>query len=304
VGRLVYTQWLNPAGGIVADLTVTRLAEDDFLVVASDLIHRRVEPLIRRETQPDEVVVVTDVTSAYTLLTVQGPRSRDLLARLSDADLSNEEFPYLTSRPIHVGYAPVIASRVTYVGELGWELYTPTEYALGLYDDLLATGADLGVRPVGMAAMAGLRLEKGYRDIGIDLDNMDNPIEAGLAFAVAWDKPGGFNGREALLRAKAAGPPTTRIVGVRLLDPDVDLFGNEPVLADGEWAGYVRAAAYGHTVGAAVGLAEVSCDEGVTTDWLRGREFTIRTGHGDMSAVVQAAPFYDPDRLRIRDVPA
>jgi glycine cleavage system aminomethyltransferase T/glycine/D-amino acid oxidase-like deaminating enzyme len=302
IGRLVYTQWLNEAGGIVADLTVTRLDMDDFLVVASDLIHRRVEPLIRRETRPDEVAVVTDVTSAYTLLTVQGPLSRDLLARLSDADLSNEAFPYLTSRPIQVGYAPVIASRVTYVGELGWELYAPTEYALGLYDDLLSAGADLGVRPVGMAAMSGLRLEKGYRDIGIDIDNMDNPLEAGLGFAVAWDKPGGFNGREALLRAKAAGPPTTRVMGVRLLDPDVDLFGNEPVLAEGAWAGYVRAAAFGYTIGAAVGLAEISCDRGVTADWLREREFTIRTAQGDLPAVVQAAPFYDPDRLRIRDV--
>jgi 4-methylaminobutanoate oxidase (formaldehyde-forming) len=161
VGRLVYTQWLNPAGGIVADLTVTRLAEDDFLVVASDLIHRRIEPAIRRESTAGETVVVTDVTSAYTLLAVQGPRSRELLSRLTDADLSNAAFPYLTSQHIQVGYAPVIASRVTYVGELGWELYVPTEYAVGVYDDLMAVGSDLGVRPVGMAAMSGLRLEKG-----------------------------------------------------------------------------------------------------------------------------------------------
>ena len=207
VGRLVYTQWLNPAGGIDADLTVTRLSEDDFLVVASDLIHRRVAPMIRRECRDDETVIVTDVTSGYTLLTVQGPLSRELLSRLTDADLSNDAFPYLTSRPIHVDYAPVIASRVTYVGELGWELYVPTEYGLGTYDRLLEVGADLGVRPVGMAAMSGLRLEKGYRDMGVDIDNTDNPLEAGLGFAVAWDKPGGFVGRDALLDVPQPGAP-------------------------------------------------------------------------------------------------
>ena len=301
VGRLVYTQWLDPAGGIVADLTVTRLAEDDFLVVASDLIHRRIEPSIRRECRADETVVVTDVTSAYTLLAVQGPRSRALLSRLTQADLSNAAFPYLTSQHIHVGYAPVIASRVTYVGELGWELYVPTEYALGVYDDLLAAGSDLGVRPVGMAAMSGLRLEKGYRDMGIDIDNTDTPLEAGLGFAVAWDKDGGFIGRDALLAARSQGPPRRRVVGVKLTDPQTDLFGNEPVLADGVWAGYVRAAAFGHTVGAAVGLAEVAAPDGVDAEWLDSHEFTIRTGQGDLPAIVQLPPFYDPKRLRILD---
>ena len=301
VGKLVYTQWLNPAGGIVADLTVTRLAEDDFLLVASDLIHRRIEPSIRRECRTNETVVVTDVTSAYTLLAVQGPRSRELLSRLTEADLSNDAFPYLTSQHIHVGYAPVIASRVTYVGELGWELYIPTEYALGVYDDLITAGSDLGVRAVGMAAMSGLRLEKGYRDMGIDIDNTDTPLEAGLGFAVAWDKAGGFIGRDALLAARSQGPPRRRLVGVRLTDSQTDLFGNEPVLADGAWVGYVRAAAFGHTVGAAVGLAEVTAPDGVDASWLGSHEFTIRTGQGDLPAQVQLPPFYDPKRLRILD---
>jgi glycine cleavage system aminomethyltransferase T/glycine/D-amino acid oxidase-like deaminating enzyme len=301
VGRLVYTQWLNRVGGIEADLTVTRLSEDDFLVVASDLIHRRVAPMIRRECRDEETVVVTDVTSGYTLLTVQGPRSRELLARLTEADLSNDAFPYLTSRPIHVDYAPVLASRVTYVGELGWELYVPTEYGLGTYDRLLEVGADLGVRPVGMAAMSGLRLEKGYRDMGIDIDNTDNPLEAGLGFAVAWDKPGGFVGRDALLDFRAQGPPRKRVVSVRLTGPEPDLYGNEPVLADGAWVGYVRAAAFGHTVGSAVGLAEVENADGVSLEWLRDQGFTIRTSAGDLPAVVQTQPFYDARRLRILD---
>ena len=127
IGRLVYTQWLNTAGGIATDLTVTRLGEEKFLVVTSDLIHRRVEPMIRRETRSDEVVVVTEITSGTTLLSVQGPKSRTLLSRLTDADLSNEAFPYLSAQQIHVGYAPVLAVRVTYLGELGWELHIPAE---------------------------------------------------------------------------------------------------------------------------------------------------------------------------------
>ena len=228
-GRLVYTQWLNEAGGIVADVTVTWLEPEKFLVIASDLIHRRIEPLIRRATRPGEFLTVTDVTSGTTLLSVQGPASRTLIGRLTDADLSNEAFPYLSARQIHVGYAPVLAIRVTYVGELGWELHVPAEYATGVYDDLVAAGDDLGFRLVGLSAMSSLRLEKGYRDMGVDIDNTDNPLEAGLGFAVAWDKPGGFTGREALLVAREQGPPRHRVVSLLAEDPAADLFGNEPV---------------------------------------------------------------------------
>lgn len=299
VGRLVYTQWLNPAGGIIADVTVTRLGDEKFLVVASDIIHRRIEPLIRRQRRADEIVTVTDVTSGTTLLTVQGPASRELISRLTDADLSNEAFGYLSARQIHVGYAPVLAMRVTYVGELGWELHVPTEYAAGVYDDLLAAGADLGIRPVGLSAMGSLRLEKGYRDMGIDIDNTDNPIEAGLGFAVAWDKPGGFVGRDALLAARADGPPKQRVVGLMVESADADLFGNEPVFLDGAWAGYVRAAAYGYTVGGPVALAQVTCPAGVTAQWLKEGDFRVRTDAGEWPARLQIAPFYDPRRLRI-----
>ncbi len=300
IGRIVYTQWLNDAGGIVADVTVTWLEPERFLVVASDVIHRRIEPLIRRETRPGEFVTVTDVTSGTTLLSVQGPRSRQLISRLTDADLSDRAFPYLCARQVHVGYAPALAVRVTYVGELGFELHVPAEYGLGVYDDLLAAGADLGVRPVGLAAMTSLRLEKGYRDFGVDIDNTDNPIEAGLAFAVAWDKPGGFTGREALRKARAEGVPRHRVVSLLVPDPAADLFGNEPLLRGGERVGYVRAAAFGHTVGGPVGLAQVTCPDGVTSDWLAAGGFTVRGGAGhDLRARLQFAPFYDPQRLRI-----
>ena len=299
LGRIVYTQWLDEAGGIVADLTVTWLEPEKFLVVVSDVIHRRIEPLIRRASRPGEILTVTDVTSGTTLMSVQGPASRELIGRLTDADLGNEPFPYMTARNIHVGYAPVLAIRVTYVGELGFELHVPAEYAAGVYDDLAAAGRDLGFAPVGLSAMSGLRLEKGYRDFGVDIDNTDNPLEAGLSFAVAWDKPGAFIGRDALLRARAEGPPRHRVVGLLAEDPAVDLFGNEPVRRDGEWVGYVRAAAYGHTVGGAVGLAQVACADGVTGEWLKGGEFRVQTGAGDVPVQLQIAPFYDPQRLRI-----
>ncbi len=298
-GRIVYTQWLNTAGGIVADLTVTRLADEKFLVVASDIIHRRVEPLIRRQTREGEFVTVTDVTSGTTLLTVQGPASRELISALTDAELGSDTFPYLSARQMHIGYAPVLALRVTYVGELGWELHVPAEYAAGVYDDLMAAGADLGVRPVGLAAMSSLRLEKGYRDLGVDIDNTDNPIEAGLGFAIAWEKPGGFIGRDALLAARAAGPPRQRVVGLVVQDASADLFGNEPVFLSGSRVGYVRAAAYGYTVGGPVALAQVTCPDGVTAEWLKSGTFTVRGDTAEWPARLAIPPFYDPQRLRI-----
>ena len=300
-GRLVYTQWLNEAGGIVADVTVTWLEPEKFLVIASDLIHRRIEPLIRRATRPGEFLTVTDVTSGTTLLSVQGPASRTLIGRLTDADLSNEAFPYLSARQIHVGYAPVLAIRVTYVGELGWELHVPAEYAAGVYDDLADAGRDLGFRLVGLSAMSSLRLEKGYRDMGVDIDNTDNPLEAGLGFAVAWDKRGGFTGRDALLEAREQGPPRHRVVSLLAEDPAADLFGNEPLYLGDEWVGYVRAAAYGYTVGGAVGLAQVECTDGVTAGWLKNGDFRVRTPAGDVPVRLQTAPLHDPQRLRILD---
>jgi heterotetrameric sarcosine oxidase gamma subunit len=299
VGRVVYTQWLDSSGGIQADLTVTRLGADRFLVVASDVIHRRVAAMIRRATEPGEHAYVTDVTSASVLLSVQGPRSRELLQRLTPADLSNEAFGYLTARFIELDYARVLAARVTYVGELGFELHVPTEYAPALYDTLMAAGADLGVSPVGLAAMGGLRLEKGYRDFGVDIDNTDNPLTVGLGFTVAWDKPGGFVGRDALVALRGAGPRPGAMVSLLLDDPQVQLFGNEPVLVDGAWVGYVRAAGYGHTLGGAVGLAVVEYADGVTEDWLATTKFTVDCAEQPVGARLSLRPLYDPSRARI-----
>jgi len=299
VGRIVYTQWLDPKGGIVADLTVTRLAEDRFLVVAGDIIERRVEAMLRRATQDGEHAYVTNVTSGSAILSVQGPKSRELLQRLTDADLSNAGFPYLTARTIHVGYARVLAARVTYVGELGWELHVPTEYAVSLYDTILEAGHDLGVRPIGLAALGSLRLEKGYRDMGVDIDNTDNPFDVGLGFTVAMDKPGDFVGREALAAIRDARPRNKRMVQLLASDPASMLYGNEPLYEGERWIGYVRAAAYGYTLGGAVGLADIENPGGVTPDWLKSGDFSARTPAGPIELKLSLQPLFDPKRERI-----
>jgi 4-methylaminobutanoate oxidase (formaldehyde-forming) len=300
VGRVVYTQWLNGRGGIEADLTVTRLGEGRFLVVVTDLVHRRIAPWIERHAPEGAHVTVTDVTSGTTLLTVQGPRSRELLQRLTSADLSNDAFPYLTAREIDVHYARVLAMRVTYVGELGWELHIPAEFSLTVYDALMEAGADLGYRNVGLGAMNSLRLEKAYRDYGLDIDNTDTPLDVGLGFAVAWDKPGGFIGREALLARRHAGPPRRRLAQFLLEDPEPLLHGGEPILRDGRWLGHIRAGAYGHTLGGAVGLGMIEEAAGIPVEVIQGGRFEIDIAGSRYPARASLRPLYDPDRLRIK----
>jgi 4-methylaminobutanoate oxidase (formaldehyde-forming) len=299
VGRVVYTQWLDDRGGIVADVTVTRLAEDQYVVISGDTIHRRVSAWIRRQTRAGEFLTVTDVTSGTSLLSVQGPRSRDLLQRLSPDDWSDAAFPYLTARKVELGYTPLWALRVTYVGELGWDLLVPTEFGATLYDQLREAGADLGFRPTGVGALETMRLEKAFRDMGHDIDSTDTPLEAGLGFAVAWDKPGGFVGRDALLEQRAAGPPSRRLVNVLLTSPDHDLVGDEPVYWDGAPVGHVRSGGFGHSLGAACGIAAVARDEGFTAADLAAGSFEIDVAGTRVPAQVSLKTFFDPERTRI-----
>ncbi|MGI9197683.1 MAG: FAD-dependent oxidoreductase [Candidatus Nanopelagicales bacterium] len=298
VGAVVYTQWCNERGGIEADLTVTRLDQDAFMVIVSDVSHRRVERMLRDEVGDGEFATVTDMTAAYCLLTVQGPRSRELLQRVSPDDLSEAAFPYLTSRDIEVGYSRVRALRVTYVGELGFELLIPSDQAVSVWRVLEEAGADLGFRPVGLAALHGLRLEKAYRDYGVDIDVTDTPVSAGLAFAVAWDKPTAFRGREALERLRA--DRTSRLVPLRVDDPVPLLHGGEPVHKDGVRVGHLQVGGFGHTLGTSVGLATVDRSEGVTGDWLASGGFQVIVNGTAYPATLQFAPFYDPDRSRVR----
>ena len=297
IGRVVYTQWCNDRGGIMADLTVTRLDEERFMVVVSDVSHRRVERMLLDEVRDGEFATVTDITAGMVILSVQGPNSRELLSRVSPDDLSNEALPYLTGKEIEVGYSRVLALRVTYVGELGYELYVPADQAASVWETLEAAGADLGLKPVGLGALHSLRLEKGYRDYGVDIDNTDTPVSAGLAFAVAWDKPTAFRGKAALEALRT--DRTSRLVGVLLHDPEPVLHGGEPVKKDGVWVGYLQVGAFGFTLGAPVGLATIDRPEGVTADWLAEPGFEVVVAGVPYRATLSLRPFYDPERSRI-----
>jgi glycine cleavage system aminomethyltransferase T/glycine/D-amino acid oxidase-like deaminating enzyme len=303
-GVVTYTQWLNAHGRLEADLTVTKLTEERFLVVVTDTMVRHAETWMRRNLPADAHAFVTDVTSAYAQLNVQGPQSRALLQKLTSADLANEAFPFRTAREIDIGLARVLCIRITYVGELGYELYIPAEQAAHVYDRLIETGAALGLTHAGLRALSSLRLEKGYRDYGHDIDNTDDPYEAGLGFAVDLAKPGGFIGREALLERRAGGPPTRRLVQVLVKDPEPLMFHAELVHRDGVPVGYVRAASYGHTLGGAVGLVMIEPKAPVKAPvderYLEGGEWQVEIAGKLYPARVSARPLYDPGMRRIR----
>lgn len=298
-GRITYTQWLDDEGGILADLTVTRLAADDFLVVASDTARGRVEGLLRRAVG-DAAVTVEDVTTDLALLTVQGPASRATLeAAAPGVDWSGAGFAFRDARRLVLAGADVLAVRITYLGELGWELYVPADRATRVWDAVLASGAAHGIRPVGLRALSSLRMEKAYRDFGHDIDNTDDVWGVGLGFAVALDKPGGFTGREATLAGKERGTPHERLVQVLLDDPEPLLFHAEPVLRDGVVVGYVRAASYGWTLGGAVGLAFVGGDGPVTPQWLADGTWEVDVAGARHPARVSLRPLYDPTSARV-----
>jgi 4-methylaminobutanoate oxidase (formaldehyde-forming) len=297
-GRLVYTQMLNTSGGIEADLTVTRLAADSFLVVTSAAASTHNSHWIRRHLG-EARAVLTDVTSSEVVLGVMGPRSRKLLARLTDADLSNAAFPFLSSREIWLASAPVRAARVTYVGELGWELYVPTEFAGAVYDAVVAAGDELGLRHAGYHAMDSLRIEKAYRSWGHDLGCEDTPLEAGLGFAVRLDKRAAFVGRDALL-AQREKPPARRLLVFVLDDPEPFLYHDEPIWRDGALVGRIASGAYGHTLGRAVGLGWVGHPDGVTEAYVTSGRWEIEIACERHSARAQLAPPYDPKSLRVR----
>jgi 4-methylaminobutanoate oxidase (formaldehyde-forming) len=299
-GLITYTQWLNEGGTLEADLTVTKLDEDRFWVVASDTAHLHAETWMRRHLTDDTHAFVTDVTSGFAQLNVQGPRSRELLAAVTDADMSNDAFPFRAAREIAIGYARVLCIRITYLGELGYELYIPTEQATHVYDRLIEAGQATDLRHAGLKALASLRMEKGYRDYGHDIDNTDSVLEAGLGFAVDLDKPGGFIGRDAVLAKKAEGPLTRRIVQILVHDPEPMLFHAEPVWRAGKPVGYVRAASYGFTVGGAVGLVMVEAGEPLNQAYVEGADWEVEIAGRCYPATASIRPLYDPQMLRVK----
>ncbi len=297
VGRVVYTQWLNDRGGIEQDLTVTRLAEDRFMVVSGSGAPIRDATHLRRALR-DKDAVFSDITEEVTMLGVMGPNSRTLLSDLTETDLSNEAFPFGSAKHIEVAGHPVLALRVTYVGELGWELYVPWDEAGSVFDALVDKGSTHGLSHAGYHAMNSLRLEAGYRHWGHDISDEDTPLEAGLGFAVAWDKPGGFIGREALL-AKREGPIRRRLVQFRLEHPELMLYHDEPIYRDGTLVGRTMSGAWSYTENRCLAMGYVSHQDGVDRAHVDSGTFEIEVAGERVPATASLRPFYDP-RPRVR----
>jgi 4-methylaminobutanoate oxidase (formaldehyde-forming) len=299
-GVITYTQWLNEGGKLEADLTVTKLDDERFWVVASDTAHRHVETWMRRHAPADSHFFVTDVTSGYAQINIQGPRARDVMQAVTTEDLSNQAFPFRTAREIDIGFARALCVRITYLGELGYELYIPAEQATHVYDRLVEAGERFGLRHAGLKALASLRMEKGYRDYGHDIDNTDSVLEAGLGFAVDLKKPGGFIGKDAVLAKKAEGPLKRRLMQVLVKDPEPMMFHAEVLRRNGKPVGYVRAASYGFTVGGAVGLAMIEAGETLDQAYLDGGTWEVEIAGKRYPATPSLKPLYDPEMKRIK----
>jgi 4-methylaminobutanoate oxidase (formaldehyde-forming) len=292
---------LDDRGGYEADVTVTRLAHDEYLWVTSSGAVLRDLDHITKQTPRDAHAVAVDVTSSYAVFGVMGPASRALLQGMSRTDLSHEAFPFATSREIDLGPYTVRATRITYVGELGWELYVPVEFAVGVHELLTAAGTEHGLADAGYYAINSLRLEKGYRAIGSDLTAEYNPVEAGLLFACKLKKDIPFRGREAVEAARAEGP-RRRLVSFVLDDPEPMMWGGELVLRDGVAVGQVTSAAWGATLGACVGLAYIHHPDGapVTRDFLTSGTYETDIGAELHPATVHLRAPYDPGFSRVR----
>ena len=299
IGSTVYTGLLNARGTYESDLTVARLGADRFMLVTGTAQATRDADWIRRHVAEDARATLIDVTSAYAVLAVMGPRARDLLARLTKAPLGNEAFRFGAIREIGIGYATALASRRSYVGELGFELYVPTEYAGGVYDALMEAGTELGVRNAGYYAIESLRLEKGYRAWGRELTPDYNPFEAGLSFAVKLAK-GDFIGRDTLI-AVSKKPPARRLLSFVALSPDTPIAqGGELILRDGEPVGEVTSAAYGHTVGGIVALGYAATGGARVDDAWLAAPFEIDIAGERVAVRASLKASYDPAGARMK----
>lgn len=296
-GRITYTQMLNARGGIECDLTVTRLSETAFLLVVPAATLQRDLVWLRRHLG-GRFAVITDVSAAEAVIPVMGPRARDLMARVSPDDLSDAAHPFGLAREIELGMTLARAHRVTYVGELGWELYVPTDQAAHVFETLVEAGEPLGLRLCGLHAMDSCRIEKAYRHFGHDITDEDHVLEAGLGFAVKTGK-GDFIGREAVLRKRETGL-TRRLMQFRLRDPEPQLFHNEPILRDGRIVGQLSSGNYGHTLGAAIGLGYVPCRPDETPDEMLAGDYAIDVAGRIVAAEASLRPLYDPVSARVR----
>ena len=297
-GRGVYTQWLNERGGIEADLTVTRLASDEFWVVTSAASQTRDWAWLRRACRGHSVEI-SDITDDWSVLGVMGPHSRNLLQTISNFDLSNGSCPFGSMNLINIAGVACNALRMSYVGELGWELYVPANQATSVYEEIIASGDSFGLRHAGFHAMNSLRLEAGYRHWGHDISDEDTPLEAGLGFAVAWQKPGGFIGREALLAQKEQ-PRAKRLIQLRIEDPELISYHDDPIFRDGVYVGRTTAGMWSHTQDRCLSMAYLDNPSGVDQSWLDSGDWQIEIGTRRRAVTPSIKSFYDPANQRVR----
>lgn len=295
-GRLTYTQLLNSRGGIEADLTVARLAEDHFYIVTGTGFRTHDFGWIA-DHLPQGDVILTDITEDWGTLSLMGPKARDVLARVTDADVSNAGFPFGHVRELSIAGAVCRALRVTYVGELGWELHVPLAATGAVFDALMAAGAGEGIRPLGYRAIESLRLEKGYRAWAADITPNDTPVEAGLGWAVKLGRDMDFLGRAAL---EAAGPLTKRLAGFVVEDAAAVLVGRETILRDGVAVGYLTSGGFGYTVGAPIGYGYVRNADGVSDDFLTAGRYELVIANEVVPARIALGPLYDPANARVK----
>jgi 4-methylaminobutanoate oxidase (formaldehyde-forming) len=296
VGKIVYTQFLNNKAGIEADVTVTRLSETVFLVV-TPAATRLADQVWMQRNIGDHNVVITDVTAGEGVIAVMGPNARKLLQAVSPNDFSNDVNPFGTAQEIELGMGMARVHRVTYVGELGWEVYVSSDMAAYAFEVLHAAGQDMGIKLCGMHMMDAGRIEKGFRHFGHDITSEDHVLEAGLGFAVKTDKPA-FIGRDAVLRKKDEGL-NSRLVQFKLTDPEPLLYHNEPVMRDGEVVGYLSSGVYGHHMGAAMGMGYVPC-KGETVAEVLASTYEIDVMGTRIKAEASLKPFYDPKSERVK----
>ncbi len=298
IGKVVYTQMLNERGGIEADITVTKLSPDRFFIVTAGANALRDYDYIERHIPEGAHAFLADMSSAYGMLGVMGPNARKLMEKVTDADLSNEGFPYGTAREISVGYATPLAVRMSYAGELGWELYVPAEFAAGMFDALMEAGKELGVKLVGLHAVDSLRLERGFRHWPSDISPEHSPLEAGLGFAVNFDKDN-FLGKEALLKQKAEGLKR-KLVMFTVDDPDPLIYHDEPIYRDGDLVSENTHGAFGHLVGGSVGMCYLENEDGITDAWIKQGDYRIGVNGKQYPITIHLAAPHDPKGERAK----
>ncbi|MGB1181333.1 MAG: aminomethyltransferase family protein, partial [Candidatus Puniceispirillaceae bacterium] len=302
-GKIIYTQWLNDAGGIEADVTVTRLAEDEYLIVTPAATIRRELSWLKRHIPDDAHCFAVDMTVSEAVIAVMGPKSRDILQPLIDQSLGNDDFAFGTAQDIHIAQAMARAHRVSYVGELGWEIYVSSEMAEHVFDAIYRSGEAHNMRLCGMHVLDSCRIEKAFRHFGHDISDEDNVLEAGLGFAVKLDKPasrfGDFIGRDAVQSKKQNGLQK-RLVQFKLTDPELLLYHNEPILRDGKIVGYLTSGNYGHHLGGAIGLGYVPCHTDESAADMLSSSYQIDVAGDIITAEASLKPMYDPTSERTK----